>query len=645
MTRESPPSPARPTLSTWKGKWQFFSRIYGQQKQAIAAYIVVSLLFSVINAIIPLFTKLQIDQLQWQRATVGPWSIDPYVYLLLLMLVPAGLELIRLRIFERLREWISHTIDLGFRRATDDLIWQKMREFDAGFFESKRNSFLLQEGQRASHVVDDLFRLVSERLTTFTTFFTIFPILLLIDWRLFGLIALTSLIQLWINQQIYKLSQAYTLADHQRYMRRWRVQEALRDHYYDLKTQGDVDAVLAQSFALRDEDLVFDFQRSQNNRHYNEWRWFSEQIFLLAANAYVGYQVFQGNMSIGTFTLAVSYSSQILNFFQSLIDTLSRWQMIELSLLKLGFFFQLRSRLRSSEQTLPVPASPTVLELKHVSFAYPDFYAEEQSYIQIISSKLEAWSQKHGQGFGIESELKELRSLLSEKRTPRTVLQDVSLRVERGQIVALVGRNGSGKTTLTHLLQHHYEPDKGEVLLDGQPLYEYDQETLLRQFSWLKQTPFMVDRYTIRENLLMGTPSTLDDQALWQLLQKLRLDGVIEELPQGLDASLGEDTALSGGQTQLLSLARALLQHRPFIVFDEGSSQLDVEKEFLVLQQLQEQKQQAGILFITHRMSVARKADYIYVIDEGRIVEEGTHAELLTHPGLYAQFWSMQVVE
>jgi ABC-type multidrug transport system fused ATPase/permease subunit len=122
------------------------------------------------------------------------------------------------------------------------------------------------------------------------------------------------------------------------------------------------------------------------------------------------------------------------------------------------------------------------------------------------------------------------------------------------------------------------------------------------------------------------------------------LDSFIRTLPKGLDSVVGEDTSFSGGQEQLLAIGRVLIQQRPFVIFDEGSSQLDVEKEFMVLQLLKELRQSAGILFITHRMSVAKKADYIYVMDKGEIVEEGTHAELLDTKGLYSQFWDMQII-
>lgn len=145
----------------------------------------------------------------------------------------------------------------------------------------------------------------------------------------------------------------------------------------------------------------------------------------------------------------------------------------------------------------------------------------------------------------------------------------------------------------------------------------------------------------------MGSPKTsVKRSRMEEVIFALSLDKVISEASNQLETIIDEDVSFSGGEKQLIAIARALIQQRPFIIFDEGSSQLDVEKELLVLDQLQKAKENSGILFITHRMSVARKADYIYVIDDGKIVEEGTHEQLIhQNDGLYKYFWSKQIIE
>lgn len=635
-----------PNLSSWQDKIWFFLKIYLKNKKLIGFYIALIFFTSVLDGLIPLFAKLQIDQLQHQSNQVFNVSIDPFFYLIFLITIPVTLEFIRQHYFGRFQESLMFKIQHYFRITSDNLIWKKMKEFDAGFFESKRNNFLISEGQGSGYVIDEFFRFIIDQFRSIITFATIFPLLLLVDWRLFLLLTLTSLAQWIINQKMEVLSRKYSLFEHQHSQKFWRIKDALRNNYFDLKTHGDIDKFVDISIRMKQEELEMDLTRRMDNLFYSNANWLAGKIFLIIANMFVGYQVFQGNMSIGTFTLAISYSAQILSYFDTLIGGWRKWKNIDFDLLKLDFFFKLNSRLEKNDHPIPIPRKPKCLELKRVNFIYPNFYNEEQQYLRTISERLKGSIQK-GSSDWIEEQVKSIEQLISEKPSSKKVLSDVSLKLEVGKIVALVGRNGSGKTTITHLLQRHYDPTNGSVLLNGQPLSMNDLEQLTRQFSWLKQSPFMINGLTIRENLLMGVDekAKVSDTKLWDLLKSFKLDDVINSLPKKLDSRLGEDTSLSGGQTQLLAIIRCLIQNRPFIFFDEGSSQLDVEKEFLVLKHLKDKKKNAGILFITHRMSVARKADYIYVIEQGKIVEHGTHAELLGNKGLYAQFWAMQVIE
>ena len=343
--------------------------------------------------------------------------------------------------------------------------------------------------------------------------------------------------------------------------------------------------------------------------------------------------------------LVVSYTQQINNFFNTLISSISDWEDIDFSFTKLGFYFSMQSRIKSVENPVSVPTSVTAVELQNLYFSYPSHSADEREYLEFLTNRVKKFIRENNGNSG--REMAEIQAVLQDTSKPQEVLKDISLTLEKGKIVALVGRNGSGKTTITHLLQHHYEPTAGEVLLDGKPIYEYKPDQVIQLFSWLTQQPFIMERQSLAANLLMGSEHISDaKQRMKAVLHDLELEKLIAELPKKLETVVDEDTSFSGGQRQLLALARSLIQRRPFLIFDEGSSQLDAEKEFLVLKQLQKYKEDAGILFITHRMSVARKADYIYVIDAGKIVQQGTHTDLIAEEGsLYAKFWDMQMVE
>jgi ABC-type multidrug transport system fused ATPase/permease subunit len=633
-----------PTLSTWKGKLAFLAQIFVQHKGLLTSYFLVSLFVSTLNAFIPFFNKLQIDQLEKKHQDFFSFKLEPFWYLVVLLLIPAALELIRMHFFQRAMNLLTTEMERRFRDSVEWNIWEKMKYFDAGFFETRRNLFLMREGFDSSYVVSRFFQLISERYSHLITFFTILPLLLIVDWRLLFVFGLSALGQLIINQRLNMVRRSYTLVENRQDERTWALRNTLQDHFYQVKTQGNVDAMIERFVNERKNQDKLREARYKADGRFDELSWLTQHSALLFSNLYVGYQVLQGNMTIGTFTLAISYSLQLLNFFDSLLSTMQDWQNIDFSFLKLDFFFQLKSRIQRPAQPLALPRQPQRIALEHVSFSYPDFYGEEKAYLEKIFQRFRKQVQKRKSNVYIQQHLEEMESIMSEKHEQRQILKDVSLQVERGEIVALVGRNGSGKTTITHLLQHHYEPDEGKVTLDGQSLTAYDANEQLQQFSWLQQTPFFLDRFSIKENLLFGSPAGSEEE-MWKLLDYLLLGPQLRALPKGIDSVIGEDTIPSGGQQQLLSLTRSLLQKRPFIIFDEASSQLDVEKEYLVMQLLQERKKEAGILFITHRMSVARKSDRIYVVDDGKIVEEGKHGELLEGEGLYNQFWKMQVVD
>ncbi|MEK8031227.1 ABC transporter ATP-binding protein [Ideonella sp. DXS29W] len=223
-------------------------------------------------------------------------------------------------------------------------------------------------------------------------------------------------------------------------------------------------------------------------------------------------------------------------------------------------------------------------------------------------------------------------------------VRGVSLVLEAGQTVALVGPSGSGKTTLAMLACGLLEPQGGRILIDQVPLSALAPQAWRRRVAWVPQDAMLGDG-SVRDNLVFGL-GDVGDEALWEVLVETGCDGFVRQLPEGLDAPLGHHGhRLSGGERQRLALARALLRRPRLLVLDEPTSALDGRSERTVLAALERGRGQRSTLIIAHRLKTVMNADRLVVMDAGRIVDQGSHAELLARCDLYRWLWRNEDTE
>jgi subfamily B ATP-binding cassette protein MsbA len=222
-------------------------------------------------------------------------------------------------------------------------------------------------------------------------------------------------------------------------------------------------------------------------------------------------------------------------------------------------------------------------------------------------------------------------------------LRNISLTIRAGETIAMVGPSGGGKTTLVSLLPRFFDPKAGRVKIDGLDIRHVTLASLREQIGLVTQTPFLFND-TVRANIALGRPGS----TLAEIVEAAKTAGAhhfVSRLPKGYDTVIGErGEGLSGGERQRLTIARALLKNPPILIFDEATSQLDAESEHLITEAIERLMHQRTVLIVAHRLSTVRLAHRIVLIQEGRIVEQGSHDELLQKSPLYRRFCELQLM-
>ncbi len=385
-------------------------------------------------------------------------------------------------------------------------------------------------------------------------------------------------------------------------------------------------AMLLKLFGRRaDEDVLFGSKaarvRDLGVRISLITRIFGASMMLVPALATAlvygvgGHLAVDGTLTVGTLLALATLLLRLLGPLQGLSNVRIDIMTALVSFERVFEVLDLPSLIRQKHGAVELPASAGRLEFEHVSFSYPG--ADEVS-------------------------LGSLENLArSESRERPQVLTDVGFVAEPGEMVALVGPSGAGKTTITHLVARLYDADTGSVRVGGHDVRDVTLESLEDVVGYVTQDAHMFHD-TIGANLRYARPDATDDE-IWAALEAAQVARLVRSLSDGLDTVVGDrGYRLSGGERQRLAIARLLLKSPSIVVLDEATAHLDSESEAAVQRALDAALEGRTSLVIAHRLSTVRNADQILVLDDGRIVEFGTHTELLAREGLYADLYRTQ---
>jgi subfamily B ATP-binding cassette protein MsbA len=284
--------------------------------------------------------------------------------------------------------------------------------------------------------------------------------------------------------------------------------------------------------------------------------------------------------------------------------------------------------------------SPLVSRLNSHVYSV-DGYLSHFIRTEAFLDELESWSEDSGSEPVSTVSTVEFDDVTFSYEEDETVLDELSFKIDRGEFIAFVGKSGTGKSTIVSLLARLYHPDHGEIRGDARSIAEYDLEEWRSRIAVVRQQPFIFND-TLVNNITVADRDTTRAE-VERVSQIAKVDEFVDELPNGYDSQLGDDgVRLSGGQRQRVALARALLKDADFLVLDEATSDLDSNLEKEVQAAIESMNRNYGIIAIAHRLSTVKNADRIYAVDDGEIIESGTHQELLADDGEYAELYTIQ---
>lgn len=618
-TRQRPDSPAQFT-------WSYILSIVRTHKKTLLGANLIALLAVACSIPIPLLMPLMVDEVLLQQPATLVAVIDgifpdawrgPALYIIATLILTLVLRLSMLL----LGVWQLKK----FTRVAKDITWRMRQALLLRLQTISMSEYeTLGSGTVTSHFVTDINAIdnfigesISKALVAALTLIGVSTVLLLMHWQLALFIMLMNPLVIYftvvIGKKVKHLKRNENIAFEHFQQALGETLDGIQQIRASNREQHYIATVIERARDIKQHSTRFAWKSDAANR-------FSFGVFLLGFDTFRAITMMMvvfSDLSVGMMMAVFGYLWFMMAPVQEILNIQYAWFAAKAALSRINRLADLEQEPQYPHRQNPFADKHTVsVTVKDLSFRYP------------VTQD----------GDGDNQQSRETRE--NSAGEPDWILNKVNLTIEAGEKVALVGASGGGKSTLVQVILGMYAPQTGQLYFDDVPVTDIGLDVVRDNVATVLQHPMLFND-TVRMNLTLG--KTLSDEALWQALTVAQLRATIESMPQGLDTIVGrQGVRMSGGQRQRLAIARMILSDPKVVILDEATSALDSETEAQLHRSLNEFLDQRTTLIIAHRLSAVKQADRVYVFEDGHIMEEGIHEELMQSGGVYSRLYGKQ---
>ena len=578
---------------TMMGMFKFVFGTVLKRPWILIVNVVVLTVLSLMDFLLPQFNQYIIDHVIPNKSTA---QLVIVVGLLLLTVTISG-------IFTYVSTYYMGVMSQGAITNLRNQLYQYLIRLDTRFFESSKTGDLMV---RLTSDINNLQNLISPNMLSLIgsifTFIGVLGFVFFVNWEMALAVSLTfPLIFLVVRIFRTRIRESYRKARQSQALMTNQLQNTLTQiQLIKSYTTEDLESSRFDKLANMNKDNII--EATKNQAIFSPLVTFIEYLGTAIVLFLGTLFVFKNQLTVGQLVAYLSYVGILQSPISAFSRLLNQFQQSLVSYGRIVSIMGLKPSIVDEKGAVAFPQIKSGVKFDHVTFSYAS----------------------------------------DEPQSPhKSAIQDVTFDIPFGKTTALVGHSGAGKSTITDLLDRLYDVNSGQIYFDGIPINHIKLKSLRQNIAIVSQDIFIIDG-TISDNIRYGTPGATEDQ-LWEVAKLADIDDFIKGLPNQMKTQVGErGIRLSGGQKQRIAIARALLKDAQIVVLDEATASLDNESEKTIQHALENLMEQRTSLVIAHRLSTIHNADQILVVDDGKIVERGTHAELMNEDGYYKQLYEAQ---